>query len=148
MINHLEKIEDWVMLEWFKRHWGIENFNTEIQKYIDRGFELDPKSGLLRNKDETAYLRPSHEHLLVGVKKSTILVRSGTGLILVGKEPRARYTLKENTKITIPGGEIHAFRPDRKTSLLLRFFYEGAITEDKKITPFYRFRPWIEYYGN
>lgn len=144
---------------WYLEHMSYVDFEGHYNDMTQKGYQFDPKSGLFfrqvlpnevikeigRTVLDIAFLRPTDLHYHADVKEN-LTVLKGLGLAHISGE---EVSLREGTTIIIPRGVRHTLRPDKDTTLEMRLACTGILNSKKEftITPFNKYKPWIDYFS-
>lgn len=163
MIDMLRRMGEGDVKEWYKKHMTIYLFNRIVNEAADRGYELDPKSGLLikqvypediiKNLGHTVvdiiFPRPTDLHFHKDVDEA-IYIEYGSGSMYIQEKKSFKIiNLYRGSTVFIPRNRLHAFRPDKENALEVRLECSGILDPKKEICKerFDAFAPWIEYFG-
>lgn len=162
--NIFEKIQNKRIKNWYEKNFDPALLSFLINDYQDKGFILDPESGLLfrsfsdkttekigRTVLEIVFPRPVDLHYHKDVDEA-LYITDGKGLLTKATGPsNIRYSNEEISKgdeIYIPKGVEHSFRPDKGDALEIKIACTGILnpSEEVCVKPFDEFEPWMKYY--
>lgn len=167
----INTLKDGPIKKWYENNITSFMFDFEVNRAIERGYNLDTKSGLLfrgvysnqiikqlgNTIIDILFLRPVdlhhhedvHEALKVIDGKGDLYMCKGNsaGGLVIGNWEETLYQGKE---VYIPKNWSHSFRPNKEDFLEIRVACSGILDPSKEVCEkrFDEFEPWIDYYKN
>lgn len=173
MVDALDRIENKQVRNWYENNINPSVLNYTVDSSEEKGYKLDPRSGLLiRNvyTDKTIknlghtivdiiFPRPVDLHHHEDIDEALYIIDGkGEGRIIIQTHHIQTYptkgikieeiTLCSGKELYIPKGFSHTFRPEKDNFLEIRLACSGILDSKKEICErkFDEYEPWVEYY--